>query len=81
MTLYDILSNQTMLDFTEVFPKGCNIAKYYNCAETIMQCTNIDFGHVWWIELRNDFYNNEKCMFHIIDNILDVNVRDNNSRN
>ena len=64
-----------MLEFTQVFSKGQFVG--YVDAKTIMKCKNIDFGHVDWM---GDvmFYSSTKCMVHIIDNIIDVNVYDNN---
>ena len=65
-----------MLEFTEVFPKGYSMAKCDNL-DIILKCKNIDFGHVCWNSLDDDdFYGNETYMFHIIDNIIDINTHD-----
>ena len=69
-----------MLEFTDVFPKGYSMSyntnklKMGSMKETVMKCKNIDFGHVSWV-LECD---NIEYMVHIIDNIIDVNVNDNN---
>ena len=67
-----------MLEFTEVFPKGCNMAKCDNL-DIILKCKNIDFGHVCWCRLGSDFYDNKPHMFHITNNIIDINTHDNHS--
>ena len=62
-----------MLEFTKVFYKGQIIG--IDDVDAIIMCKNIDFGHVDWLG-GAVFYNDTKCMFHIIDNIVDVNVHD-----
>ena len=72
-----------MLEFTEVFPKGHIMSKSKwggACLEMVMNCKNIDFGHVKWLHLDNSFYNEEKYMIHIVDNIIDFSVHDDNYR-
>ena len=81
MILYGTLSDQTMLEFTEVFPKGYKVYTNSTRTRTIMECKNIDFGHVDWFAMSRSFYNNAKYMSHIIDNIIDINTHDNNLDN
>ena len=69
--------NPPTLEFREAFIKGHQIT--YNDIPLILQCKNIDFGHVSWPSLiRKYYYTNEQLMFHIIDNIMDINMRDEN---
>ena len=76
-----------MLEFKEVFPKGHNIT--HRDTQTIMKCKNIDFGHVMWplsCRINTYFgpdntdaiiYSYDQLMYHIIDNIVDINTYDN----
>ena len=69
--------NPPTLEFREAFVKDCIIS--FTNIPLVLQCRNIDFGHVLWPSCAcRNYYNNEQLMFHIIDNIVDVNVRDNN---
>ena len=65
------------MDFKDVFVKGCKIRP--TDTSIIMKCKNIDFGHVNWQLVDDKFYDNEQLMFHIIDNIVDINAYDNNN--
>ena len=66
-----------MLDFRRTFTEGHVMVN--NDIPTIMQCKDIDFGHVDWQKFNNkQVYNNVTPMSHIIDNILDANAHDNN---
>ena len=68
-----------MLQFKEAFSKGQHIN--VNDIPTILQCENIDFGHVIWnissmyshiLNVNNDF------MVHLVNNIIDISVHGNN---
>ena len=67
-----------MLEFTDVFRNGHDMTDCYKdeAIRTIMECKNIDYGHVIWMFSKKDFYNNINCMIHMIDNIIDVNTHD-----
>ena len=63
-----------MLEFKEVFSQGHMLES--TDVSLILQCKNIDFGYVGW---RIDgMYNNENLMYHIIDNVIDVDIHENN---
>ena len=69
-----------MLEFKETFNKGQQVT--LRDIPTIMQCKNIDFGHVDWIIPRlydcvlND---NIDFMKHLVNHIIDITARDNNN--
>ena len=71
-----------MLEFKEVFPMGSRITS--DDVSSVMQCKNIDYGHVGWDIGRNhhcgyyNLYNSKQLMLHLINNVIDVNVHDNN---
>ena len=58
-----------MLEFTKVFPLGNSITK--DDADVVMRCKNIKFDHMFW---TIDNFNNVELMYHVIDNIVDINV-------
>ena len=71
------LTNPPILEFREVFVKDCMML--YSDISLILQCKNIDFGHVSWPHyMYKQYYDNKQLMFHIIDNILDINTKDHN---
>ena len=66
-----------LIEFKEAFSKGHKIIM--SNIPLILQCKNIDFGHVDWFHyLRSftSFYDDEQLMMHIIDNIVDLSVQD-----
>ena len=69
------------LEFKQTFPKGSYLLPKYHL--TILKCKNIDFGHIQWSNRGNietGIYNNKDLIFHIIDNIIDINAHDNNNK-
>ena len=71
------LTNPPTLEFKEAFLKGHSMS--FEDIPLILQCKNIDFGHVKWPGCAyRIYYNHKQLMFHIIDNIMDINVMDNN---
>ena len=60
-----------MLEFTQVFNKG-HMLKITNIC-TILKCKNIEFDHVYW---ETKIFGDVELMQHIIDNIVDINVRE-----
>ena len=65
-----------MLQFKGVFHKGQWL--HIEDMPTVMLCENIDFGHVSWpCDIR--MYSDTNLMIHIINNIIDINARDNDS--
>ena len=65
-----------MIDFKDAFDKGYKIKS--TDIDTIFKCKNIDFGHVNWQAVCESFFGNVQLMFHISDNIIDVNTHDDN---
>lgn len=65
-----------MLDFRNVFSATHQITS--NDIPIIMKCKNIDFGHVnWQLISTREYLGDTQLMFHLIDNVLDVDIRDN----
>ena len=69
-----------MEEFTKVYSEGYTMDSVIYHTNTIMRCKNIDFGHINWFSVPEDFYNNTKCIMHIVDNIIDINAHDNNCK-
>ena len=46
-----------------------------------MKCKNIDFGHVYWMNMlySDVLAKNDKLLAHLVDNIIDVHAHDNNN--
>ena len=68
------------LEFKETFTKGYWVTS--SDIPIIMQCKNIDFGHVSWAiysmysyVLISDF----KFMMHLVENIIDITIHSNNN--
>ena len=73
-------NKQMALEFKETFEKGQSVK--FNDIPTIMQCKNIDFGHVDWAigsMYSGVLVNNTNFMAHLVDNIVDITVHDNNN--
>ena len=71
------LTNPSTLEFREAFVKGHPLSSID--IPLILQCKNIDFGHVSWPHYATrDYYDNKQLMYHVIDNIVDINIRDEN---
>ena len=70
------ITKQTyMLEFKRTFPKDHII--HSRDIPLIMKCKNIDFGYVnWCSELPCYYYNDKGLMAHLIDNIIDITVKD-----
>ena len=48
---------------------------------TILKCKNIDFGHVDWQRISHrNYFSDERLMIHLVDNVMDADVHDNNNR-
>ena len=62
-----------MLEFTEVFPRGA----YVTNIDDIRKCGNINFSHVKW---SLGIFQNHSIVCHIVDNILDINAWEYQSR-
>lgn len=60
-------------EFREIFHKGCTIDTQDD--RLIMMCKNIDFGHVDWPFYITSFFGNKELMYHIVDNIVDINAQ------
>ena len=68
-----------MLEFKQAFPKGSYVHHNYNNIQTILKCKNIAFDHIDWFGDDRSAYNNVDLMFHLIDNIVDIDVTDRGS--
>ena len=63
-----------MLEFTEVFNEEEHIS---SCdIELVMKCKNIVFDHVKWFRSDIDMYRNVDLVLHLINNVVDINVKD-----
>ena len=71
------LTNPPTLEFRKAFVKGHSMS--FEDIPLILQCKNIDFGHVDWPHYRiRNYYDNKQLMYHVIDNIVDINIKGNN---
>ena len=67
------------LEFTKIFNKGQLVTD--DDIPIIMQCKNIDYGHVFWnihFMFTHVFVNNVDFMIHLTNNIIDVSIHGNN---
>lgn len=69
-----------MDNFEITFYKGQRLT--YIDVPFILKCTSIDFGHVYW---PHNLYGEKSCiniplLMHLIDNVIDINVCDNNNK-